>query len=121
MNKKLKKTNPHITGLIDDLKTASREGGVDIWRDIAKRLTRPTRKYSEVNLSKLNRHTSADETVIIPGKVLGAGTIGHKITVAALDFSESAREKIIEQGGTCLHIEALVRENPSGTGVRIMQ
>jgi large subunit ribosomal protein L18e len=121
LSKNIKKTNPRIISLINDLKTISRENGVNIWRDIAKRMERPTRNYSEVNLSKLNRNTNADDTVLIPGKVLGAGSIEHKLTVAALSFSDGAIEKILEKVGVCLTIEELVKSNPNGSGIKIMQ
>ncbi|MDY6965943.1 MAG: 50S ribosomal protein L18e [Halobacteriota archaeon] len=117
--KKIKKTNPRITELIDDLKAKSRQEGVPIWRDIAKRLERPTRNYSEVNLSRINRHSKDGETVLIPGKVLGAGLIDHPMNVAALDFSLTAKEKI-EAKGKCFSIEGLMEENPKGSGVRII-
>ncbi|KAF5410083.1 MAG: 50S ribosomal protein L18e [Candidatus Methanocomedens sp.] len=121
MSKIIKKTNLRVSGLISDLKTASRENDVKIWRDIALRLSRPTRNYTELNLSKINRHTCEDETIIVPGKVLASGTLEHKVNVVALGFSKSAKEKIVEKGGSCLTIEQLVKENPSGSNVRIMQ
>lgn len=114
------KTNPVLLDLITVLKTQSREKGVALWRDIALRLERPTRHLSEVNLSKINRYTKEDELLLIPGKVLGSGDIGHKLTVVALGFSESAREKITAAGGTCLSIEQLMDTNPKGSGVRII-
>ena len=43
----------------------------------------------EVNVSRLANVTKNNEVVIVPGKILGAGTIGHKLTVCA--FSISAR------------------------------
>lgn len=121
MSKRTAKTNPRVLNLISDLKTASREGGVEIWRDTARRLERPTRKYTELNLSKINRYTGDNDVVIIPGKVLGSGNIEHRVTVAALSFSDTAMEKITNSGGSCLSIEQLVKENPSGSGIRIMQ
>jgi large subunit ribosomal protein L18e len=121
LSKKIKKTNPRIIQLISDLKAVSREGGVHIWRDIARRLERPTRQYPQVNLGKINRYTNTDDTVIIPGKVLGAGNIKHKVTVAALNFSDTAVEKITNSGGLCLKIEDLLTENPSGSAVKIIQ
>lgn len=114
------KTNPVILDLILALKTQSREKGVALWRDIAIRLERPTRHFSEVNLSKINRYTKEDELLLIPGKVLGSGDVGHKLTVAALGFSTNAREKITEAGGTCLSIKQLMDTNPTGSGVRII-
>jgi large subunit ribosomal protein L18e len=121
LSKMIRKTNPRIVDLISDLKVLSRENGVNIWRDIARRLERPARNYSEVNLSKINRHSREDETIVVPGKVLSSGNIEHKVIVAALGFSDSAREKITNKGGSCLNIEDLVKENPNGSGVKIMQ
>jgi large subunit ribosomal protein L18e len=121
LKKKIKKTNSRLLDLISDLKTLSRENEVNIWRDISKRLERPTRNYAEVNLSKINRLTIEDNTIIVPGKVLGAGNIEHRVTVAALNFSNNAMEKIVKKGGSCLTIEQLASENPSGSGIKIMQ
>jgi large subunit ribosomal protein L18e len=39
----------------------------------------------------------------------------------ALDFSQSAAEKIIAAGGECLDINQLLEENPQGSGVRIIE
>lgn len=115
------KTNPQILNLIDGLKKQSRETEAPLWRDIAFRLQRPTRIYSEVNLSRINRYTSDKDLILVPGKVLGAGDLDHKLTVAALNFSGSAREKIIQAGGSCLSIEELMKENPKGSRVRVME
>ncbi|MDI6860017.1 MAG: 50S ribosomal protein L18e [Methanocellales archaeon] len=115
------KTNPRLVKLIEELKAKSREEEVAIWRDIAKRLERPTRNYAEVNVGRINRHAVEGETVLVPGKVLGSGVLDHPVTVAALDFSLSARDKITNVKGKCITIEQLVEVNPSGKGVRIIQ
>ncbi len=114
------KTNPHILDLVSGLKKQSREKEVPLWRDIATRLLRPTRQYTEVNLSRLNRYTKDKDLVLVPGKVLGAGEIDHKLTVAALGFSTGAKDKITAAGGSCLTIEELMSQNPDGSKVRIM-
>ncbi len=114
------KTNPHILDLVSGLKKQSREKEVSLWRDIATRLLRPTRQYTEVNLSRLNRYTKDKDLVLVPGKVLGAGEIDHKLTVAALGFSAGAKDKITAAGGSCLTIEELMSQNPDGSKVRIM-
>ncbi|MDY6931557.1 MAG: 50S ribosomal protein L18e [Halobacteriota archaeon] len=114
-----RKSNPRLIGLVDNLKAKSREEEAPIWRDVAKRLEKPTRNYAEVNLSRINRHSTEGETVIVAGKVLGSGTIDHSINVAALDFSLSAREKV-EEKGKCYSIESLMEENPKGSGIRII-
>jgi large subunit ribosomal protein L18e len=117
----LKKTNPRIVRLIGDLKAASRENGAPLWRDIARRLEKPRRNYSAVNLSKINRHTEANDTVLVAGKVLAAGDIEHSVTVAALNFSSQAMAKIEGAGGRCLAIESLVQEHPKGSGIKILR
>jgi large subunit ribosomal protein L18e len=88
---------------------------------MANRLEKPSRIYAEVNLSKINRHAAENDLVLIPGKVLGAGALGHAVTVAALTFSTTAVDKITSAGGKCMTIEQILEENPAGSGIRIMQ
>ncbi len=114
------KTNPQLLDLISGLKKQSREKEAPLWRDIALRLERPTRNYSEVNLSRINRYTKEKDVVLIPGKVLGAGELDHKLTVAAVSFSANAKNKIIAAGGSCLTIGELMGTNPEGSRVRII-
>jgi large subunit ribosomal protein L18e len=118
--RKLMATNPRIVELVQDLKVESYKNDAKIWKDIAKRLSKPARKRAEVNISKINRYTEDGYVVIIPGKVLGAGKLGHKVTVAAFSFSESAKKAIEEAGGKCMTIEELIKENPKGSLVKIM-
>ncbi|MBA5942750.1 MAG: 50S ribosomal protein L18e [Methanophagales archaeon] len=116
-----KKTNPKIDLLIDDLKRVSRERSVPLWRDIAKRLEKPRRHYATVNLSKINRYSVANDTIIVPGKVLSAGEIEKPVTIAALGFSKKAYEKISSRGKCkCVGIEELMETNPKGSGVKII-
>ncbi|HEC81656.1 MAG TPA: 50S ribosomal protein L18e [Thermoplasmatales archaeon] len=121
MVKKTSKTNPHLIALIQDLKKKSFEHDVAIWKDVALRLEKPSRNWAEVNLSKIERYVGEDEIALVPGKVLSSGRLSKKIKVAAWGFSYKAREKIQKAGGKCLSIEDLVKENPSGKGVRIVR
>ena len=41
-----------------------------------------------------------------------------KMTVAALRFTESARARIVGAGGTCLTLDELIMQTPSGTCIR---
>ncbi len=114
------KTDPGLVSLIFDLKTWSRENEAPIWRDIAKRLEKPSRVWAEVNISRISFHVKKGETLIIPGKLLGAGDIDYPVTVAAFKSTNGAREKITSAGGTVLTIPQLVQKNPKGKGVRII-
>lgn len=118
--KKISKTDPTLLILIQELKRESREGDVAIWRDIARRLEKPRRNWAEVNISRLERYANDGDTIVVPGKVLGAGSLSKKLTVAAYRFSDSAKEMIENAGGRNITIKELVEENPSGTGIRIM-
>ena len=115
------KTNPRIIRLIGALKAASRESGSPLWRDIAQRLEKPCRNYAAINLSKINRHTQSNDTVLVAGKVLASGDIEHSVIVAALNFSSQARSKILAAGGKCLMIEKLMAEHPKGSGIKILR
>jgi len=119
--KRIKKTNPWLINLIDDLKAASRKSEVAIWRDVARRLEKPKRNYAAVNVSKINRHTASNDLVLIAGKVLGAGSINHSVTVAALGFSEQAASKIKSAGGECLKIKEMVEKHPNGSKIVILR
>jgi len=115
------KTNPRLVRLIGDLKAASRESGAPLWRDMARRLEKPARSYAAVNLSKINRHTKPNDTVLVAGKVLAAGDIEHSVTVAALNFSSQAKSKILAKGGKCMAIEKLMEQHPKGSGIKILR
>ena len=91
-----------------------------IWRAVAERLEKPRRLRAEVNISRINRYTKEGDTVIVPGKVLGAGKLTHPVHVAAFSFSKTAREKIVEAGGECMTIEELMERNPTGSNVKIL-
>ena len=114
--KKLTKTNQKLVNLIRQLKKLSNKENVMIWKRIANELERPTRSMRKVNVWKLNKITKDNETVIVPGKVLGEGELDHKINVAAYQFSEGSKAKI----GNFMLIEELMEKNPKGSKVRII-
>ena len=115
------KTNPELVATIDSLKAKTRETEAAIWRDIALRLEKPRKNWAEANLSKIERYANEGETIVVPGKVLAAGRIDKKVTVAAYSFSEAAAKAIVAAGGKTLTLEELAKSNPKGTGVRIMR
>ena len=112
--------SPELEELIYFLRKKSKENKAPIWSDIAERLSKPRRNIPVVNLSRVRRYSKDGETSLVPGKLLGAGSLEHGVKVAALKFSESARRKIERAGGRCLSIQELVNENPRGSGVRIL-
>ncbi len=113
--------NHRIRKLINLLKKAARENEAPIWRDVAKKLESSSANYSEINLSKINRHTSKGDKVLVPGKVLGAGRIEKSIIVGAIGFTKSAESKISNSDGDTFSIEEFIEKNPSGKNVKILE
>lgn len=113
-------SNPNLQQLIADLKKHSAEQQVKLWKRIAQDLEKPTRQRREVNVSRLARNTKENETVIVPGKVLGAGNLPHPVNVAAFSFSKGAKEQIEKAKGSCITIPDLMKKNPKAQKVRII-
>lgn len=107
--------------LINMLRKKASENKVRVWKRVAERLSKPARRMVEVNVYKIDKHTKEGDTVVVPGKVLGSGSINHAVTVAAHSFSASAVEKIRKAGGSCLSIPEVVERNPKGSGVIVME
>ncbi|MFQ5911148.1 MAG: 50S ribosomal protein L18e [Thermoplasmata archaeon] len=116
-----RKSNPKLLKLIDQLKKHSYENEAPIWKDIAKRLSKPRRNWAQVNISRISRYAKKGEVILVPGKLLGSGQIDVPVTVASFHTSDAARRKIVASGGSVLSIEELVGKNPKGSGVRIMR
>ena len=112
-------TNPLLMGLIEELKKKSVDQKVNIWEKLASDLSRPTRKRRIVNLSKINRYSKENETVVVPGKILSVGQLTKKLNVAAFNFSKEAEQKINQVGKT-ITIQQLIKDNPKGKKVRIL-
>ena len=71
-----------------------------------------------VSISKLIKHLGkkTDRTAVVVGTVTDDIRILNvpKLTVAALRFTETARARIVAAGGSCITIDSLVMNNPSG-------
>ncbi len=119
--KKIKKTNPQLLALIDALKQSAREQQAPLWKELARRFEAPSKNHAEVNLSRLNRSTSSNDVVVVPGKVLGTGSINHPICIAALSFSETARAKIVTASGKIATLDEIIDMRPSGSNVKIIR
>jgi large subunit ribosomal protein L18e len=116
-----KSTNPELVQLIRFLKKQARETQANIWLDVAEHLAKPKAQRVAVNLSRINRHTEKRDTIVVPGKVLGTGTLNHSITVAAFGASKKAKEKLTAAKAKYLYIPELVKKNPKGVNVKIIR
>lgn len=110
-------SNQHLRNLVDNLKQVQDS---KLLQRVANDLDKPTRRRREVNLSKLNRYTKENDIIIVPGKVLGGGDLNHKITISALNFSQSALEKLNKVGSTIIPLQDLSKESVIGKKVKII-
>ena len=118
--KSSRKTNPGLETLISELKRLSRENEASIWRDVAKRLEKPSRVWAEVNVAAVEKHAKAKDNIVVAGKLLGFGNLTKPVNIAAFSASSSAKTKVEKSGGRFMNILELARANPKGSGVRIM-
>ncbi|MEW5841288.1 50S ribosomal protein L18e [Nitrososphaera sp.] len=112
--------NTLVDNTVWTLRKASKASKAPIWKDLESRISGPRSNRSEVNLGRLAQVTKASEVVMVPGKVLGTGALGHKLTVCAFSISETAVKKITEVGGKVITLEELTKKYPEGKGVRII-
>jgi len=112
-NRAEKKTNIGLRNLIFSLKKQKNL----FWLRVAQLLARPRKKKVIVNFERLNKLTKANETILIPGKLLAYGNLEHSLTIAS--FSTSAKAKT-QKNAKIVGIEQMVKLNPSGKGIRII-
>ncbi|BFH72471.1 50S ribosomal protein L18e [Sulfurisphaera javensis] len=110
-------TNIMIRKLIDLLDKQEKP----LWQKVAEELQKPSRKRAYINIYKINKYTKSNDIVIVPGKVLGIGNLDHPVTVVALSFSKSAKEKIEKSGGKVMSLYKAVEEIKDFKNVRLMK
>ncbi|MEK6950683.1 MAG: 50S ribosomal protein L18e [Nanoarchaeota archaeon] len=117
----MKRTGPsnyQVQSLLQELQPKVQQSR--FWRRIAEDIAKPSRQRREVNVYKIDKYTREGETVVVPGKVLSMGELSKKVTVAALNFSRQAEEKIVRAHGKPISIQELLQQNPEGKNVRIL-
>lgn len=105
----------YIRKLVRDLHKTKRR----IWKKVSKKISGPRKNRIEANLYRINKKTKNNDTIVIPGKVLGIGDLKHKLTIACLSSSKSAQKKIESSGSKLITIEELLEQNPQGNGIKI--
>jgi large subunit ribosomal protein L18e len=86
--------------LVTQLEKLSRKTKKKIWKDLAKRLEKPTRHNVVVNVEKLDKMAKKfkGKTIIVPGKILSKGEFEEKTKIVSINASQKAIEKISEKG-----------------------
>lgn len=112
--------NSMLDNTIWTLRRAFKKTKAPIWRAVEDEIAGRRVNRRQVNVGRLAEITKQGEVIVIPGKLLGTGSVGHKLTVCAYSVSEGAAKKIINAGGKVLAFEELIKKHPDGKGVRII-
>ncbi|MEE9409762.1 MAG: 50S ribosomal protein L18e [Candidatus Heimdallarchaeota archaeon] len=120
MPKRTGPTDPNMIELINTLKKKSTESNTSLWKTIAEKLEKPRRQRAATNLSKINRYTKENDVVVVPGSVLSSGELKHSVTIAAIKFSETAKEKIQIAKSKYLTINELLNSNIKPNKIKII-
>ncbi len=113
-------TNQVVIRMAKDLKKASIKNDAPIWAKLAKYALKPSIARRDINLKRIGQLTKENDTVVFPGKVLGTGNVPHKITLCSFSISNSAANKIIDNGGKLISFSDLIEQNPTGKGVVLL-
>lgn len=89
------------------------------WILVAQLLVAPGRNLKSINLSDIE--STEGNIIVVPGKVLSGGVITKKIKVAALNFSEKAKEKLLKAGCELTSITEEIKNNKDAKGVTIIR
>jgi len=103
------KHNPIIYDIILLSRKRYNKEKAGIWKTISDILEKRSRCKISVNISRISRYLDNDKIAVVPGKVLGSGTLDKPIKVAALSFTDQAEKKIREKGGKCFNLKEIIQ------------
>ena len=114
-------SNPELLETIRFLKHKAKENKSRLWEVAAEQLSRPHKSRAVLDLNHISRASAPKSAVLVPGKVLGSGSLKHPVVIGAFEFSENAKAKIELAGGQCVGIKDFVSKYPKGSKVQIMR
>lgn len=91
------------------------------WKRVLELLSASNRIRQGINIGRIARYAKEGQLVVVPDKVLGAGSIKAKLTVAAVSFSESAKKMIEAAGGKAITIAEAAKKSPTGKDAVILK
>lgn len=113
-------TNQVVIQMAKELQVASKKNKAPIWSKLAEMALKPARTKRVLNLGQIDRFVNDNDVVVVPGKVLGTGNISHKITLCSFSISTNGAKKITQSGGKIIDFAHLIKDNPTGKGVKIV-
>ncbi len=113
-------TNQIVIQMVKTLRGASKKNNAPIWERLADLASKPTRAKRIMNLGQLDKLVSDNDIVVVPGKILGTGNLSHKITLCSFSISTTGAKKITQSGGKISDISQIIKDHPTGKGVKII-
>ena len=113
-------TNQIVLHMAKELRVASKKNKAPRWSRLAEMALKPTRARRVLNLGQLDKFVNDNDIVVVPGKILGTGNISHKITLCSFSISSSGAKKVVQSGGKIIDVAQLIKNNPTGKGVKII-
>lgn len=120
-----KSENPYLALLVQLYRFLARRTDAKFNSIVLKRLfmsrtSRPPMSLSRVAVYMKGRE---DKTVVVVGKILDDERMLDipKMTICALDFSETARVRVEKAGGECLTFDQLAMRSPTGTDAVLLR
>ncbi|EIW73532.1 50S small subunit ribosomal protein L18-A [Tremella mesenterica] len=104
-------------------RTDSRFNRVVLKRLYMSKINRPPLSISRIVKETKNSNSDGSKIVVIVGTVLDDERLPEvpKLSVAALRFSTSARERIVAAGGECLTFDQLALRAPTGSNTVLLR
>jgi len=102
------------------LRKAFKKNKAQIWKALENEFSKSRSQRRLINIQRLDKITNNGDIIVVPGKVLGSGTLGHKLTVSAYSFSDTAVDKLNTAGAEIISLQSLINKYPDGKGVRII-
>lgn len=110
-----RKNNPII---VETIRLALKN---DNWKKVAQFLSNSTSDYLVMNLEDIDKQTSAGDTVVILGKVLGSGELTKKLRICALGISKEAKVKLTKTKSEFVNVIDEIKKNPKAEGVKLLR
>jgi len=113
-------TGQVILQMAKQLRGASKKNNAPIWLKLAELALKPSRSRRVINLGQLDKFVNDNDVVVVPGKVLGTGNMSHKITLCSFSISTTGAKKVTQSGGKLVDFTHLIKNHPTGKGVKII-
>jgi large subunit ribosomal protein L18e len=113
-------TNQVVKTMAKDLKRASKDNDAPIWSKLSQQALKPTIARKTINLNKINKLTKDNDVIVFPGKILGTGTLSHKITLCSFSISNAAARKVLDADSKIINYKDMIKEYPTGKGVILL-